>query len=228
LETALDEFSPSVVVLNPLDYRDDAVNWVVTLTANRPNAVLVFNTTLSPRSARMIVAAGRVTPVEVVLRGAESEPETLKRICLAWESSLSALVLRGLSPRIAALPADSAAILIGLFVAPVPVTVRSLMQQFRSSPDAVRAGLRLVGLRNPHQLRWCALLVVALTTLMESTDETIEGVARRCELGSLKTFRRRCLSVLGLTPHVARDATRADLAKRLVHAATVPSESLSR
>ena len=225
LEAQLAQPDPKLVVIDPSRLRPEAFIALVEAARAKRNVAMLVYAALTPDTARVVVEANRIHPIEVVFFGAYNERDALARACeQPMVPSVQTLVLCGLAENLGRLPPKLATSIIGIFGGqPFPPSTNAMLRASGVGSHTARRWLAVAGITQPHQLRSCAVLARTFPELGRSRMRLAQIVAH-FGAGSERAFRRTCAALTGLSPRAAGRLPGAEVATRLLAATLAPSD----
>ncbi len=217
LHAQLADSHAKLVVIDPSQLRPaEFASFIRTARALQNVAVLVY-AELTRETARAVVEASHLLPVEVVFFGSYDERDALAQACEhLLVPSVSALILSALAAKIASLPPPLAVQIVGLFGGqPTPASAEEFVASTHTEAATVRRGLRRAGLRGAKRL--LDVTRVARTWEALSTgSKTFHKVLDQHGFDSRRAFDDNFQRLVGRSPFASRDLRADAVAQRLL------------
>jgi hypothetical protein len=225
LELRLAQSDAKLVVVDPSRMRPDAFIALVGTARAQGNAAVLVHAPLTPETARVVVEASRILPIETVFFDSYDERDALVRVCeQLMVPSVPALILRGIATNLSEMPPELTTRVVGLFGGqPFPSSTSAMLEGFGASVGTVRQWLTVAGITHPHHLRSCAVLARIFPELGRK-GKLLSQIVERFDAGSERAFRRVCESLTGLSPRHAGRLSEAEFASRLLSVVLGPHD----
>jgi hypothetical protein len=225
LEVRLAQPDAKLVVVDPSRIRPEAFIALVGTARTKGNAAVLVHAPLTSETARVVVEASRIQPIEAVFFGSYDERDALAQVCKQlMVPSVPALVLRGLAANLAEMPPLLATRIVGLFGGqPFPSSTSAMLDGLGVSTDTARQWLTVAGITHPHHLRSCAVLARTFPALGRQREPLAKTV-EHFDAGSERGFRRTCETLTRLTPRHAGRLTGVEFAARLLSVVLGPHD----
>jgi hypothetical protein len=225
LEVRLAQPDAKLVVVDPSRMRPEAFIALVETARTKGNAAVLVHAPLTPETARVVVEASRILPIEAVFFDAYDERDALFHVCeQLMVPSVPALLLRGLAMNLAEMPPALTTRVVGLLGGqPFPSSTAAMLDGFGASRGTVRQWLTVAGITHPHHLRTCAMLARTFPELGRE-GKRLAQVVEQFDAGSERAFRRVCESLTGMSPRHAGRLSEAEFAGRLLSVVLGPHD----
>lgn len=226
LSRAIAAGSAKLLILDPINLRDDSFREVLGISIEAGVSLLIW-ARLTPVVAARVVVASRLLPVEVLFREFDSLARRLPALMRDGASATApALVLHGLSPHIAQLRDSMRRPILACFGgARTPASVGRLAARIGCSRRTLERALHDVGLRGAKRMLAVVRIAHSWRALARAED-SLDEVAERAGYESVRTLTHSYHTVVGLAPRrAARSLTTEAFALRLVEAARAVSAS---
>jgi hypothetical protein len=225
LERRLAQSDAKLIVVDPSRMRPEAFIALVETARAKGNAAVLVHAPLTSETARVVVEASRILPIEAVFFGSYDERDALAQVCKQlMVPSVPALVLRGLVANLAEMPPLLATRIVGIFGGqPFPSSTSAMLDGLGVSTDTARQWLTVAGITHPHHLRSCAVLARTFPELGRK-GKRLAQVVEQFDAGSERAFRRACESLTGMSPRHAGRLSEAEFAGRLLSVVLGPHD----
>lgn len=225
LEVRLAQPDAKLVVIDPSRMRPEAFIALVETARTKGNAAVLVHAPLTPETARVVVEASRILPIETVFFGAYDERDALCHVCeQLMVPSVPALLLRGLATNLAEMPPALTTRIVGLLGGqPFPSSTSAMLDGFGASSGTVRQWLTVAGITHPHHVRTCALLARTFPELGKK-GRLLAQIVEKFDAGSERAFRRVCETLTGLSPRHAGQLAESGFASRLLSVVLGPHD----
>jgi hypothetical protein len=217
LEARLTDSEAKLVIVDPSRIRPESFISLVQTARSQGSTTVMVHALLTADTARAVIRASLIQPIETVFFGSQDEQDALVQVCKKlMVPSVSALFLRGMAPNFAELPPPLATRPVGFLGGlPVPASTSAMLDGLGVASQTVHDWLAAVGIAHAHHLRSCLLLTRTFSELGRNRHR-LEQIVEHADAGSVRAFRRACSTLTGLPPLQAGRLTEAEFARRLL------------
>jgi AraC-like DNA-binding protein len=210
-----------LAVVDPLLEGEPRVHEIERLRSFFPSLPLVAYTTLSPETASVLLALGRIGVRRAVFARIDDDPAFLRTVLRdEWALTAPHQVLQGMEPFLARLPERVRWALEGAMQAPGETGVEDLAQRAQLGRRTCERLFAKLGLPSPSKVLQVARLLYAHRLLLDP-GFTVEDVARKLGYARSRSLQLQLRAAFGRTAGEARmslgpDEALALLSRRLL------------
>jgi hypothetical protein len=217
LELRLGEADAKLIVVDPSRMRPESFLALVETARAGGNAAVLVHAQLTLETARVVVAASRIQPIEAIFFGSYDERDALAKVLeRLMVPSVQALMLRGLAANLGEMPPVLATRIVGMFGGQhFPPSTSAMLDGFGVTIDTAREWLTAAGITHPHYLRSSAVLARIYPELAQKRNRLGE-IVEQFDAGSERALRRACATLASLSPRQAGRLARTEFARRLL------------